>query len=204
MKLSLFGAACALLLTLTTTPAEATSDAWMCMPKVKVALRVVNGDLECASANGRDCLWDACPGTDAPPTPWAPEVPLQKLACGADHAAKYSGATGYDTPAHWCKTSCDRDPSCAATWRCVPGVKTPLRMWKGDLQCATKDGRNCLWDACSGAPGQPTLWTAAPATLVPLGCGADHKAKYGTTGYDTPNHWCAVGCKDVAGCSAGR
>jgi hypothetical protein len=203
MKIALLTALLLTAATLGATPAHANAGEWMCVPNQKVPLRVVDGDIECASANGRDCLWDACPGTDTAPRVWTPKVPLRKLACGADHAAKYQGATGYDTEAHWCKQACDGTASCAATWRCLPGVKTPLRLWKGDLQCASRDGRNCLWDVCSGEAAKTTLWTGKDA-LTPLTCGADHKAKHGTTGYDTPQHWCDVGCKNVAGCAAKR
>ena len=53
-----------------------------------------------------------------------------------------------------------------------------------DPGCATYNGKNCLW-------GKP-LRDIDLAKVKPLFCGTQHKALYGETGYERPNHWCSV------------
>lgn len=182
------------------SPAFAGADDWRCFPGIKAPVRIVAGNVECASTNGRDCIWDGCPGTNASPTLWKPKGALSPLACGADHKAKYGG-TGYETADHWCKAACEATPHCSAAWRCMPGIKTPIRLWDGNIQCAAGNGRDCLWDSCPGTNKEPALWKGAKGPLQPLACGDDHKAKYGGSGYETPDHWCLNGCKSVLGCT---
>ncbi len=90
-------------------------------------------------------------------------------------------------------------PSAAASgdWTCRPGIKTPVRLRNDHIECASYNGRDCLWGACSGA-GEITPWTA-PRSLEPLICGADHMRKYGIDGYSQVDHWCRRAC-DVLGC----
>ncbi len=71
-------------------------------------------------------------------------------------------------------------------WRCVPGVKAPLRKnANGDVECASIDGKNCL----QSKPCDQQLKTL-PNNLNPLACGEMHKKQWGGTGYDKPGHWC--------------
>jgi hypothetical protein len=183
-----------------TSPASAGADDWRCFPGIKAPVRIVAGNVECASMNGRDCIWDGCPGTNASPTPWASKGALSPLACGADHKAKY-GSAGYEVADHWCKAACEASPQCSAAWRCMPGIKTPIRLWDGNIQCAAGNGRDCLWDSCPGTNKEPTLWAGTKGPLDPLVCGADHKAKYGSAGYEVADHWCLKGCQSVQGCT---
>jgi hypothetical protein len=81
----------------------------------------------------------------------------------------------------------DRGATC---WKCEGGIHVPLRRnAAGDIECASTNGLNCLWQA-SKADCDMTI-AQLPADLKPLACGADHKAKYGGDGYSTPAHWCA-------------
>jgi|GEM_PF-2226416 hypothetical protein len=48
--------------------------------------------------------------------------------------------------------------------------------------CASYNGRDCLWGQ---SPNQINF-----GQVHPLICGADHRAKWGVTGYEDPNHWC--------------
>merc|ERR1712038_779001 len=84
---------------------QAEGDDWSCVqwndgatPFFK--LRRNNGNLECASSDGRSCIWmrtlDECERLS----------PTRSLACGADHK-KYWGMSGYDTAGHWCSLSRD-------------------------------------------------------------------------------------------------
>lgn len=57
------------------------------------------GNVQCASKNGRDCLWGV---TDSRKLP--SENQMQPLMCGQIHKNLY-GITGYDTRGHWCQTS---------------------------------------------------------------------------------------------------
>ena len=53
----------------------------------------------------------------------------------------------------------------------------------GNPACASYNGRDCLWGIAS--PNQIRL-----DRVRPLVCGADHRDKFGITGYENPNHWC--------------
>lgn len=52
----------------------------------------------------------------------------------------------------------------------------------GNPACASYNGRACLWGQ---APKQIRF-----ERVQPLVCGADHRAKWGVTGYGDPKHWC--------------
>jgi len=56
--------------------------------------RIVGDNPECASYNGRDCLWGQAMNQIR-------FNEVHPLMCGADHRAKW-GITGYDNPRHWC------------------------------------------------------------------------------------------------------
>jgi hypothetical protein len=58
------------------------------------------------------------------------------------------------------------------------------RIVNGNPECASYDGRNCLW-------GQ-AMNKIRFDEVRPLVCGADHRAKWGVTGYDDPRHWCSL------------
>jgi hypothetical protein len=57
-------------------------------------------------------------------------------------------------------------------------------MPNGNPACASYNGRDCLWGQTSGQIDFNRL--------RPLVCGADHRAKWGVTGYENPRHWCSV------------
>ena len=81
----------------------------------------------------------------------------------------------------------DRGSTC---WKCEDGINTPLRRnATGDIECASIDGINCLWQTNKNDCDRTIA--AMPKDIKPLACGADHKAKYGGDGYSTPAHWCA-------------
>lgn len=54
----------------------------------------------------------------------------------------------------------------------------------GNPACASYDQFNCLWGVA--------LDDIDFSKLKPLECGQMHRAKYNTTGYDDPKHWCSV------------
>ncbi len=83
-------------------------------------------------------------------------------------------------------------PPTASPWKCLSGITVPLRKnVSGDIECMSLDSTNCLWK--SDAAECSTLVTTPPQNLNPLICGSMHKTKYGGTGYDNPEHWCAKG-----------
>ncbi len=84
-------------------------------------------------------------------------------------------------------------------WQCLPGIATPVQFANGDVQCAARDGRNCLWGECPSTNAAATPWVAPPK-LKPLACGADHKAKYGFDGYSKADHWCHQACTAMGNC----
>jgi hypothetical protein len=57
----------------------------------------------------------------------------------------------------------------------------------GDPACASYDGAGCLWGV--------TYAEIDFTKLRPLVCGDAHKAKWGSTGYDDPKHWCSLARK---------
>jgi hypothetical protein len=52
----------------------------------------------------------------------------------------------------------------------------------GNPACASYNGRACLWGQTSNQIDF--------RRVRPLVCGADHRAKWGITGYEDPRHWC--------------
>lgn len=60
-------------------------------------------------------------------------------------------------------------------------------MGDGNPACASYDGRNCLW-------GQ-SIGDIDFTRVRPLVCGAGHRALYGVTGFEDPNHWCNLALK---------
>jgi hypothetical protein len=60
----------------------------------------------------------------------------------------------------------------------------------GNPACASYDAFNCLW-------GQ-SLDDIEFERLNPLVCGEVHRAAFGVTGYETPEHWCSLARKAAA------
>ena len=76
-------------------------------------------------------------------------------------------------------------------WTCLDDIGVPLRLNENnDVECMSKNDKDCLWTAANEC--QNTLTTNNGSTdLKPLSCGDEHKEKWGSTGYDNPQHWCA-------------
>ncbi len=74
---------------------------WQCLNDIWSPIRKnKNGDIECASIDGKDCLWqnslnDCKQLINNMPTN------LDPLSCGEKHK-QYYGVTGYDSTPHWC------------------------------------------------------------------------------------------------------
>lgn len=74
---------------------------WQCLNDIFTPLRKnANGDVECASVDGKNCLWE---NSFAGCQTMAKDLPkkLEPLACGEMHQKVY-GDDGYDTVNHWC------------------------------------------------------------------------------------------------------
>jgi hypothetical protein len=56
------------------------------------------------------------------------------------------------------------------------------RLIGGNPACASYNGRECLWGV-----GADRIQFSR---VRPLICGADHRDKWGVTGYENPSHWC--------------
>lgn len=68
----------------------------------------------------------------------------------------------------------------------------------------SEDGANCLWDKRRNTTCAATI-AAPPASITPLVCGDAHAALYnGSTGYDTPGHWCNEGREACPAIPAGE
>lgn len=65
------------------------------------------------------------------------------------------------------------------------GYSVAVRFDGSNVQCYSTDGVNCAW-------GTSAVNAAKDASARPLSCGAAHKAAWGSTGYDTSNHWCGM------------
>jgi hypothetical protein len=57
----------------------------------------------------------------------------------------------------------------------------------GNPACASYDGGNCLWGN--------TYDQIDFGKLKPLVCGAEHRTRWGVTGYENPQHWCNLALK---------
>jgi hypothetical protein len=57
----------------------------------------------------------------------------------------------------------------------------------GNPACASYDGGGCLWGV--------SFDQLDFKRLKPLICGAEHRARWGTTGYEDPRHWCSLARK---------
>ena len=57
----------------------------------------------------------------------------------------------------------------------------------GNPECASYDGKSCLW-------GQ-SIGDIDFTRVTPLVCGAGHRELYGVTGFEDPNHWCNLALK---------
>lgn len=84
---------------------------------------------------------------------------------------------------------------------CLPllcQAATPWQQWgntfirledDGNVACVSRDnGKTCDWSGYANKP------TASSKSLV---CGAAHRAVYGISGYDRPNHWCTNAYGDL-------
>jgi hypothetical protein len=73
---------------------------WTCLPGMPSPIhKNEDGDVECMSVNGRDCLWSSDAGCRQ--TVARPPGNINPLVCG-DHHARQWGGPGYDNPGHWC------------------------------------------------------------------------------------------------------
>jgi hypothetical protein len=80
------------------------------------------------------------------------------------------------------------------SWTCFPGLGAPVRLRNGDVECAAKDGNNCLWGECPEKGTSIMTWRPG-FRIDPLTCGPEHLRKSGSTdGYSYPGHWCVKGC----------
>ncbi len=88
------------------------------------------------------------------------------------------------------------DPTNPSSWRCMPGVLTPVRQNNNrDIECMSTNARDCMW---TGSESQcKNLATNIPQSLRPLACGDMHRNVWGGIGYDIPSHWCALGRQQV-------
>jgi hypothetical protein len=58
----------------------------------------------------------------------------------------------------------------------------------GDVQCASPNGRDCIWSS-----SQSQCQQASSGNVSPLACGQQHFNLYGSTGYLISGHWCEIG-----------
>eukprot|EP00882_Tetradesmus_deserticola_P007581 GHRQ01007985.1.p1 GENE.GHRQ01007985.1~~GHRQ01007985.1.p1 ORF type:complete len:390 (+),score=73.58 GHRQ01007985.1:224-1393(+) len=97
------------------TPLGAAAASWKCIPGMPKLFETVpvrmglGGHPECASTNGKICL-RGLPGASScqamlPQLTGEKVATLQPLVCGAAHAKKWPGNTGYNTAGHWCNVA---------------------------------------------------------------------------------------------------
>ncbi len=83
------------------------------------------------------------------------------------------------------------------TWSYSAGESTWVsESYGGDIQCFSYDGWSCAWELSSSSNINEN--TSLLELANPLTCGADHKSKFGSTGYqdengdNDPQHWCST------------
>ncbi|MGF1777402.1 hypothetical protein [Vibrio nomapromontoriensis] len=155
---------------------------WLYDNDLQVAYRLnQDTDIQCASNNGLNCLWGQ--GID--------ELNLRNLkplTCGVDHSNKY-GTNGYSSSSHWCNKLAKKSGAyeklvSEPMWK-FDKVQNVVYRINGnfDVECASYNGRDCLW-------GVPLSSVNIPA-LKPLACGDDHYRLHSNDGYIDKGHWCA-------------
>lgn len=150
----------------------------------QIALKGHHGKYIVAESNGaananRDAL--------GPWEKFTVECPYVDAAVAYTHAARAELATAQaEFEAAEAQAAAQLTPS---DWQCVPGISTPVRLSGGDVECASNNGRDCLWGTCQGAGA-----TQPSGQMAPLACGDDHTAQWGGPGYNNPRHWCAKVC----------
>ncbi|DBA01632.1 TPA: hypothetical protein N0F65_011388 [Lagenidium giganteum] len=178
--------------------AESLLGQWQCVGDITTPVRRFwSSDIECASLNGRDCLWQSdmasCNRVIQDMRLNAQSTITQPLRCGNHHRATW-GSTGYLEGGHWCTKSFDLVPNYPpmSPWTCVNGVNVPLRVnfW-GDVECMSSNRRDCHWKSSQSECA--ALIVNPPKLQVPLTCGDVHVDEHGTGGYGTANHWCRLG-----------
>lgn len=140
--------------------------------------RINEGEVECASYDGRHCLWNSATLATMD------RARLKPLRCGPAHSVQWGGE-GYGIAAHWCEKLRPQAASEVGGWRDDGPVGDGL-VWRkvdGDFECASYDGRHCLWS-------EATLSSLDHARLQPLRCGAQHTTQWGAPGYGNAAHWC--------------
>lgn len=79
----------------------------------------------------------------------------------------------------------------AVEFWCVPGVRFPVRLNQGYLNCATKDRHTfACAKACNPAAKEKTRWRGK-------GEQTDPRCDFGNPG----SEWCSVACKALGGCN---
>ena len=81
-------------------------------------------------------------------------------------------------------------------FRCISetGVQTGIRVnSNNEVECWSENGKECVWGLSSDEKCNQAINKENLSKLVPLQCGVTHKLKFGTNGYDTPDHWCQKG-----------
>jgi TolB-like protein len=77
--------------------------------------------------------------------------------------------------------SSDRKKS--KNWKYAQDIKLVYRLNdNGDIECASYDGKNCLWGL--------NINQISFNRIKPLACGEHHYNVWGDTGYSNPEHWC--------------
>ena len=75
-------------------------DEWKCYDGMNSPMKRVDGEIACASYNGKDCLWNYCKKNNYD-TSKLDFNKLNPLKCGKHHQAQWGG-TGYKNKDHWC------------------------------------------------------------------------------------------------------
>ena len=75
---------------------------WQCIPPYHTPVRRnARGDVECMSANAKDCMWSSSEAGCNMARIANANKKLRPLECGEMHRQRY-GSPGYEKPTHWC------------------------------------------------------------------------------------------------------
>lgn len=81
-------------------------------------------------------------------------------------------------------------------YKCFNNILTPIKINnEGNTECASLDGRNCLWSNNIESCNNYIKQYENSSQLKPLKCGQMHRSVWGSTGYESPQHWCSNGKK---------
>ena len=128
---------------------------WVCLPWMPFAVRLREGEVECASTDGNECLDGVCHNEGPGGKPWRPPagMSLVRMRCGQEYFDRH-GADGYRNAGHFCFMSCEALQGCTPRFAKRPPPAGPPAELQGESPChADADCSVSETSSCCGCKG---------------------------------------------------